>query len=652
VRNAACLVTILCLTALAAGNAAVAPPQVTGVKPQTTSYGAEATTIPHMLSYQGKLTDTAGRPVPNGVYAVTFSMYSDSTGGSSFWTELQNVQVTSGLFAVLLGSVTPLDYIPEDGNCWLEMQVHPDPVMTPRIRIASAAYAYLTHKADTANYAMAGGTPEHAWTRGTPDSVLFTIRNLGIARGGAGNTLLGSHQFTHVNLGVSCTTGLAGDLVGYNTVGGGCRNVAQGHYGYSTVGGGWQNRACTTCAFVGGGYSNVVTGSYGTIAGGYHNEATMNYATVGGGYSNEASSFYAAVGGGQQNIASGLQSFVGGGRSNTATDSFTTVGAGRSNAATCYYATAAGGKHNTSDDSCTTVSGGEWNAAIGPYASVGGGTHDTASGRLATVGGGSWNAATNQGATVGGGAGNDAYGQNATVGGGLRNSAIGRSATVPGGEDNYVPADYGFATGNNSQVPVSCDNSAAFNGQTATASNQLRCGTLSKAGGSFTIDHPLDPYGKILNHYFVEGPEMRNIYDGEVTLDASGRAVVELPSYFDALNRNPRVQLTGVGTSDVFVAEKVAGNRFVIGGRPGTEVYWQVTGERKDVSAEVIRRMTPVEQPKIGALAGRMLDDDFLAGCMEQLVREGKTQGIDFRTAAGRQRYEQMKQHPSKAEQH
>jgi hypothetical protein len=105
------------------------------------------------------------------------------------------------------------------------------------------------------------------------------------------------------------------------------------------------------------------------------------------------------------------------------------------------------------------------------------------------------------------------------------------------------------------------------------------------------------------------------------------------------------VQLTGVGGPDVvYVAEDVAGNRFVIGGKPGTKVYWQVTGERKDVSAEATRRMMPVEQPKTGDLAGRMLDDEFLSGCMDQLVREGKAQGIDFRTAGGRQRYEKMKQ--------
>ncbi len=54
----------------------------------------------------------------------------------------------------------------------------------------------------------------------------------------------------------------------------------------------------------------------------------------------------------------------------------------------------------------------------------------------------------------------------------------------------------------------------------------------------------------------------------------------------------------------------------------------------------------PVEQPKTGELAGRMLDDDFLAGCMLQLEREGKAQGLNFRTPGGRARYEQMKNPP------
>jgi len=195
-------------------------------------------------------------------------------------------------------------------------------------------------------------------------------------------------------------------------------------------------------------------------------------------------------------------------------------------------------------------------------------------------------------------------------------------------------------------VPSGYTNSAAFNGQTATASGQTRVGALSKASGTFTIDHPLDPYGKILNHYFIEGPEMRNIYEGSVVLGTDGRAEVKLPDYFSALNRNPHIQLTGVGTYEIYVAEDIQNNRFVIGGKPGTKVYWQVTGERQDVSAEATRRMMPVEQLKTGPLAGRMLDDEFLSGCMEQLEREGKAQGINFRTAEGRRRYEQMKNPP------
>jgi hypothetical protein len=111
-------------------------------------------TIPQLLNYQGKLTDTAGHPVPNGQYAVTFSLYAESIGGSAFWTELQSVQTRSGLFNVLLGSASPLTYIPWDGNCWLEMQVVPGPALTPRVRIVSAAYSYFSAVAETA---MAAG---------------------------------------------------------------------------------------------------------------------------------------------------------------------------------------------------------------------------------------------------------------------------------------------------------------------------------------------------------------------------------------------------------------------------------------------------------------------------------------------------------------
>jgi len=325
---------------------------------------------------------------------------------------------------------------------------------------------------------------------------------------------------------------------------------------------------------------------------------------------------------------------------------YNTVGGGCNNTASYYYSTVAGGDSNSAASPYGTVGGGYLNNASGTGATIGGGGSNTTSNYYPTISGGQYNTASGYGATVGGGTSNTASGYGATVGGGGGNTASSWYATVAGGYCDTAAANYSFAVGYHTVVPSGYSYSAAFNGQTATASNQLRCGTLSKAGGSFTIDHPVDPYNKILNHYFVEGPEMLNIYRGSVVLDATGRAEVTLPDYFSALNRNPHIQLTGVGTSDVYVAEKISGNRFVIGGKPGTEVYWQVTGERADVSAEAIRRMMPVEQLKTGPLAGRMLDDEFLSGCMEQLEREGKAQGINFRTAEGRRRYEQMKNPP------
>jgi len=110
-------------------------------------------TIPQLLNYQGKLTDISGNPVRDSLYSITFRFFSAATGGTAIWTETQSIQTHVGLFNALLGSSTSITAMPSDGNCYLEMQVNPNPAMTPRIRMASAAYAFLAKKADTANYA-------------------------------------------------------------------------------------------------------------------------------------------------------------------------------------------------------------------------------------------------------------------------------------------------------------------------------------------------------------------------------------------------------------------------------------------------------------------------------------------------------------------
>jgi hypothetical protein len=123
-------------------------------------------------------------------------------------------------------------------------------------------------------------------------------------------------------------------------------------------------------------------------------------------------------------------------------------------------------------------------------------------------------------------------------------------------------------------------------------------GNLSKGGGSFKIDHPLDPENKYLYHSFVESPDMMNVYNGNVTTNDKGEATVQLPEWFSALNRDFRYQLTTIGQhADAWVATKISDNRFTIAtDKPNVEVSWQVTGIRHDPYANAHR--IPVEEDK------------------------------------------------------
>jgi hypothetical protein len=84
-------------------------------------------------------------------------------------------------------------------------------------------------------------------------------------------------------------------------------------------------------------------------------------------------------------------------------------------------------------------------------------------------------------------------------------------------------------------------------------------GNISKGSGSFQIDHPLDPADKYLYHSFVESPDMMNIYDSVVTLNAQASAWITLPDYFEALNRDFRYQLTSLGRPQpsLYIAREV-----------------------------------------------------------------------------------------------
>jgi hypothetical protein len=135
-------------------------------------------------------------------------------------------------------------------------------------------------------------------------------------------------------------------------------------------------------------------------------------------------------------------------------------------------------------------------------------------------------------------------------------------------------------------------------------------GNLSKGGGSFKIDHPLDPENKYLYHSFVESPDMMNIYNGSITTDENGDATVELPNWFEALNKAFRYQLTVIGTfAQAIVGEKINGNRFTIKtSAPNVEVSWQVTGIRNDAYAN--KHRIQVEEIKPDRERGYYLHPD------------------------------------------
>ncbi len=103
---------------------------------------------------------------------------------------------------------------------------------------------------------------------------------------------------------------------------------------------------------------------------------------------------------------------------------------------------------------------------------------------------------------------------------------------------------------------------------------------------AFKIDHPLDPANRYLLHFAQEAPQVQNVYNGVVTLDEQGRARVELPPYFSALNAGPfRYQLTPIGAAmpNLHVAQEIQDNVFLIaGGVPGKKVSWEVTAVRND----------------------------------------------------------------------
>jgi hypothetical protein len=137
----------------------------------------------------------------------------------------------------------------------------------------------------------------------------------------------GRFQFSHVNIGVECTTGATELDSRYNTIGGGLHNSA--------------------------------IFDYTTVAGGYLNKSAGDFSSILGGFNNYAKSPLTTIGGGAGNFVEGEGSVISGGQSNLIEYSSSVIAGGTNNQALANYSTISGGDNNIINSIHSNISGGE-----------------------------------------------------------------------------------------------------------------------------------------------------------------------------------------------------------------------------------------------------------------------------------------------------
>lgn len=586
--------------------------------------------VPKMINYQGKITTPQGALISD-TFSMVFSIYADSTGGTPLWTETQpSVKVEYGVFSVLLGSVNPIPASVFDGNTrYLGLKVGNDNEMIPRKAIVSVGYAYHSGTADTAHFAM----PDADWTI-VGDTIYHLNGNVGIGT----RTPEASLHLEGDGLRLSYQS-LAPAKIYVGSDMAYANNFCLAHEGSSGSGrairfmdwadGGWKKDVMTLN--IDNGNVGIGTTSpeqrlsvLGLIRSRGHGSDPY-YADFASAY-NYQESFFINVRGGDPNETR-ILSFGGG---DTWLNSYGTdramvikgfngnVGIGTTSPA--YKLDVAGNGRfsgvlrvaNASDpdpknpalsaDAGSSGSGIAGRCAIaGEYFGVWGynsngigmacGTGDP-SGTVPALRANSYSSNRDYLAIW-------ALGRIEATGSVKGNSSTDGVNAVEG----YNSGTYAGVAGVNNKPTgggpgVYGESVSGYAGY--FKGNVYVTGTINKGALGFKIDHPADPANKYLYHSGVESSDMMNIYNGNVVLNANGEAWVELPQWFEALNKDFRYQLTAIGQPgpDLYIAQEISGNRFKIaGGKGAIKVSWQVTGIRKDAYAEKHRIIVEEEKP-------------------------------------------------------
>ena len=654
-----------------------------------------AATVPRLITFSGTLSPAGTEAGENGVVlapgtapthvvAITFSLYSEQTGGAPLWSEVQNVHVDgSGRYTVQLGATQPeglpMDIFTSAQAQWLGVQPQGQ-AEQPRVMVVSVPYALKAADAETF-----GGLPPSAYAL-VPPSELNPQTGKGpggVGNGGTGHDaphslpITGSGTTNYVPLWTNAST-LASSAI--------YQNPMNGNIGIGTTGpvaafevvnnnsvpiqGTTSNQAPAlrgvNTAASGNpiGVSGTVTsGTGGAGVYGINSETSgLGFGVIGtnaspvgvGVYGSESATTGVNFGVfGNVNSPSGvgvegLQSLTTGPGYGVIGITYSPGGIGTlgHNMATSGPAVGVDGQSESPDGAGVY---GVANATEGASYGVEG---ESLSGNGAGVYGTNTATSGNAFGVFGQSAsGYGVYGKSATgvaiLGAcvptgsntcyngvaGINNSTSGGMNGVyaltesPGGSAVYMVNTGGGSllvgtesNGGNATFYVNVDGSGYFGGAVQIDGNLNVGGTLTKGGGSFKIDDPLDPANKYLSHSFVESPDMMNIYNGNVTTDKRGLATVVLPNYFETLNRDFRYQLTVIGQfAQAIVAKEIDRGRFTIRtNKPGVKVSWQVTGIRQDAWANANR--IPNEEDKPAQERGTYLHPELFGAPQSQRI--------------------------------
>ena len=528
--------------------------------------------VPRLVNYSGKIVDTQNKSA--GISGVTFSIYKDQEGGAPLWMETQNVQPDkTGHYTAQLGgtkaSGLPTELFATGEARWLGVRVNGQDEQ-PRTLLLSVPYALKAIDAETL-----GGKPASAFLQAgqaNSDYAVGSDTKAGklppVVRGtGVANFL---PVWTSTNTVGNSALFNSGSFVGINNSSPQFQLDVQGDINASAI----------------------LHGAAAIINANNTTGITIHNSSTGISIDSGSSSIVGVM---QGNIAqtaalTGISSATGTGNTfGVEGFSLTSNGAGVAgvNKASGYgvYGITTGGTGQ-----------GVWGESRGTAASNGAGPDGVHGVAHSTVGAG-----------VQGINDHDGYGVSGVT-------STGGASGV--GAFNFSTGDGLFAYNQSGGF------AAFFLGDVAVDGN------LSKAGGSFKIDHPLDPANKYLYHSFVESPDMMNIYNGNVTTDADGNAVVAMPDWFEALNRDFRYQLTVVGQfAQAIVASRMSDHHFAIKtDKPNVEVSWMVTGVRHDAWADAHR--IPVEQAKEGVERGTYLHPELFGATAERSTAAARHPGL------------------------